>query len=115
MILSSAGHRDPSRRPQGPACSRRRTVVHGCHHDHGPALDPLTGLSGRDALESLLGGDEKTAAAPAIACVLVDVVGLKQTNTLHGFTAGDELLRQAAQRLRSLAPDARSPFIVMLL
>lgn len=105
VILSSAGHRDPSRRPQGPACSRRRTVVHACHHDHGPALDPLTGLSARDALESLLGGDDK--AASAIACVLVDVVGLKQTNTHHGFSAGDALLRRAAERLRSLAPDAK--------
>jgi len=107
VILSSAGHRDPSRRPQGPACSRRRTVVHACHHDHGPALDPLTGLSARDALESLLGGEGKNAAASAIACVLVDVVGLKQTNTLHGFSAGDALLRRAAERLRTLAPDAK--------
>ncbi|MEI8318751.1 MAG: diguanylate cyclase, partial [Planctomycetia bacterium] len=106
VILSSAGHRDPSRRPQGPACSRRRTVVHACHHDHGPALDPLTGLSARDALEALLTLDAKTAA-PSIACVLVDLVGLKQTNILHGFTAGDALLRRAAERLRSLAPDAR--------
>ncbi len=107
MILSSAGHRDPSRRPQGPACFRRRTVVHACHHDHGPALDPLTGLSARDALEALLTLDAKAAAASSIACVLVDLVGLKQTNILHGFTAGDALLRRAAERLRSLAPDAR--------
>ncbi|MEI8370865.1 MAG: diguanylate cyclase [Planctomycetia bacterium] len=107
MILSSAGHRDPSRRPQGPACFRRRTVVHGCHHDHGPALDPLTGLSARDALEALLTLDAKTAPASSMACVLVDLVGLKQTNILHGFTAGDALLRRAAERLRSLAPDAR--------
>jgi GGDEF domain-containing protein len=105
VILSSAGHRDPSRRPQGPACSRRRTVVHGCHHDHGPALDPLTGLFPRDALEALL-GEDKAAAAAGITCALVDVVGLKQTNALHGFTAGDALLRLAAGRLRSLAPDA---------
>ena len=101
MILSSAGHRDPSRRSRGPSHFRRRTVVHACHHDHGPALDPLTGLSARDALESLL------AAGGPIACVLVDVVGLKQTNALQGFTAGDTLLRLAAERLRSLAPDAR--------
>ena len=101
MILSSAGHRDPSRRPQGPACSRRRTVVHACHHDHGPALDPLTGLSARDALETLL------SAGGVIACVLVDVVGLKRTNATDGFSAGDALLRRAADRLRSLAPDAR--------
>lgn len=107
MILSSAGHRDPSRRPQGPACFRRRTVVHACHHDHGPALDPLTGLSARDALEALLTLDAKAAAASSMACVLVDLVGLKQTNILHGFTAGDALLRRAAERLRSLAPDAR--------
>ena len=107
MILSSAGLRDPSRRPQGAACSRRRTVVHACHHDHGPALDPLTGLAGREALEALLTIEPNTAAASTIACVLVDLVGLKQTNMLHGFTAGDALLRRAAERLRSLAPDAR--------
>jgi diguanylate cyclase (GGDEF)-like protein len=82
-------------------------VVHACHHDHGPALDPLTGLSARDALEALLTLDVKAAAASSIACVLVDLVGLKQTNILHGFTAGDALLRRAAERLRSLAPDAR--------
>ncbi|MCY3015551.1 MAG: diguanylate cyclase [Planctomycetota bacterium] len=106
MILTSSGHRDPSRRPQGPACSRRRTVVHACHHDHGPALDRLTGLSARDALEALLTLDAKTAAS-SMACVLVDLVGLKQTNILHGFTAGDALLRRAADRLRALASDAR--------
>ena len=82
-------------------------MVHACHHDHGPALDPLTGLSARDALEALLTLDAKTAPASSIACVLVDLVGLKQTNILHGFTAGDALLRRAAERLRSLAPDAR--------
>ncbi len=106
IAMTIPSHRDPSRRPQGPACFRRRTVVHGCHHDHGPALDPLTGLSARDALESLL-GEDKAAAAAGIACLLVDVVGLKQTNTLQGFSAGDALLRLAAERLRSLAPDAR--------
>ena len=82
-------------------------MVHACHHDHGPALDSLTGLSTRDALEALLTLDAKTAPASSIACVLVDLVGLKQTNILHGFTAGDALLRRAAERLRSLAPDAR--------
>ena len=82
-------------------------MVHACHHDHGPALDPLTGLSARDALEALLTLDAKAAAASSIACVLVDLVGLKQTNILHGFTAGDALLRRAADRLRALASDAR--------
>ena len=105
MVLTSSGRRDPSRRPL--ARFRRLTVVHACHHDHGPAVDPLTGLSARDALEALLAGDDKTAAAAGIACVLVDVVGLKQTNTQHGFSAGDALLRRAAERLRALAPDAR--------
>ena len=81
-------------------------MVHACHHDPGPALDRLTGLSARDALEALLPLDAKTAAS-SIACVLVDLVGLKQTNILHGFTAGDALLRRAADRLRALAPDAR--------
>jgi len=95
------GHRDPSRRPRGPACSRRRTVVHACHHDHAPPVDPLTGLSQRDALEATLG------AGGTLACVLVDVVGLKQTNAVEGFSAGDALLRRAAERLRRLAPDAR--------
>lgn len=104
--MTTLSHRDPSRRPQGPACFRRRTVVHACHHDHGPARDPLTGLSARDALESLL-AENTAAATTGIACVLVDVVGLKKINTLHGFSAGDALLRRAADRLRSLASDAR--------
>ena len=73
--------------------------------EHIPEL--LSLLNGElDALEALLTLDAKTAAS-SIACVLVDLVGLKQTNILHGFTAGDALLRRAADRLRALAPDAR--------
>lgn len=101
MTPSSAGPRDPSRRPRGPAAFRRRTVVHGCHHDHGPAADPLTGLAARDTLEAVIG------AEGPIACVLVDLVGLKQANATAGFTAGDALLQAAAGRLRMVAADAR--------
>ncbi len=38
---------------------------------------------------------------------MVDVVGLKSANEQGGFSAGDALLRLAADRLRELAPDAR--------
>ena len=111
--MTFPSRRDPSRRSSAPARFRRRTVVHACHHDHGPAVDSLTGLAARDVLEALLGHDPLRARAgdtgprPPVACLLVDVVGLKQTHALHGFTAGDALLRRAAERLRSLAPDAR--------
>ena len=63
--------------------------------------DPLTGLAGRGALAGL------QTRHRVVAALLVDVVGLKATNERHGFSAGDRLLREAAESLRRLAPDAR--------
>jgi diguanylate cyclase (GGDEF)-like protein len=70
------------------------------------APDHVTGLAARADLERVLEavclGD---AGAPA-AAVICDVVGLKAINESSGFTAGDEVLRAAAERLRVAAAAA---------
>ena len=81
----------------------------------GAAVDPLTGFATRDALEAIVvrmatarpGPAGNASPAPGIACVLTDIIGLKEANAREGFTAGDALLRRGAQRLARLAPDAR--------
>ena len=78
----------------------------------GPRTDPLTGTATRDVLERAL----RRLAGPSVsadprpvhaACLLVDVVGLKAANAVEGFSRGDDLLRRAADSLRTIAPTAR--------
>jgi|688.fasta_scaffold1007747_1 diguanylate cyclase (GGDEF)-like protein len=65
--------------------------------------DHVTGLETRATLHAFL--DARDVSAP-LAVVLCDVVGLKATNDRGGFSAGDAVLRRAADRLRMAAPDA---------
>ena len=64
--------------------------------------DPLTHLPNRrqmmERLQDLLSG-EAEAAAPSHALLLVNLDGFKDVNDAYGPGAGDQLLRQAAQRL----------------
>jgi diguanylate cyclase (GGDEF)-like protein len=66
--------------------------------------DPLTGLANRrafvDALTAQHGGRR---ADDVFGLLLVDLDGFKDANTLYGFPAGDEVLREAAAALRSTA------------
>jgi diguanylate cyclase (GGDEF)-like protein len=64
--------------------------------------DPLTGLANRRAAEQRLADEVARAAryGRGLCILMADVDGLKATNDRHGHAAGDELLREAAARLR---------------
>ena len=68
-----------------------------------PPPDHVTGLATRGTLEAFL--EARDVSAP-LAVVLCDVVGLKTANDRDGFTAGDAVLRRAAERLRTAATGA---------
>ena len=70
--------------------------------------DDLTGLPNRRCFQSLLADKITTAARTGkpFALGLIDLDGFKPINDLHGHPAGDEILRQVADRLAS-AMDGR--------
>jgi diguanylate cyclase (GGDEF)-like protein len=68
-----------------------------------PPPDHVTGLAPRGAIEAFL--DARDVSTP-LAIVLCDVVGLKAANDRDGFSAGDAVLRRAADRLRAAAAAA---------
>ncbi|WP_156421312.1 putative bifunctional diguanylate cyclase/phosphodiesterase [Aureimonas sp. AU40] len=68
--------------------------------------DSLTGLPNRDAFYNALQKALHTGADP-ISVFVIDVVAFKNVNTTLGLIAGDDLLRQVGERLRTLAgPDS---------
>ncbi|MFN9369006.1 MAG: diguanylate cyclase domain-containing protein [Planctomycetia bacterium] len=67
----------------------------------GSERDHVTGLDTRGTLAAFLSMNRRPLAA-----AICDVVGLKSVNDRDGFLAGDDCLRQAADRLRSAAGDA---------
>ena len=80
--------------------ARARTeqqLAHDAYHD------PLTGLANRRMLREHLDLALARArrAKSTIAVLFIDVDGLKQINDSHGHGAGDEVLRQLAERLRT--------------
>jgi diguanylate cyclase (GGDEF)-like protein len=106
--MSGPPRRDPARSSRGgPA----RQFTPGL----ASPVDPLTGLFTRETLETVIRRRaterrRSTSAEdrkPTLTCVLVDLIGLKQTNAREGFSAGDGLLRLAAGRLKQIAPEAR--------
>lgn len=62
--------------------------------------DSLTGLLNRRALYAEI-GQELQAGRPSL--ILLDLDGFKPVNDRHGHAAGDELLRQVAERIRTSA------------
>jgi diguanylate cyclase (GGDEF)-like protein len=61
--------------------------------------DALTGLPNRRKVEERI--EARIARGQAFCVVMLDLNGLKQVNDKHGHLAGDNLLQQFAQELRS--------------
>ncbi len=68
---------------------------------------PVTGLANKrhftDALADLMTSDNRSGRG---ALVLIQIHDFKQYNELHGYQAGDKLLRDVAERLREAAGDS---------
>ena len=65
-------------------------------------VDPLTGMLNRAALLARVGElrEQSQVGGDPVSLVLADVDGFKAVNDQHGHRAGDEVLRELAQRLR---------------
>jgi diguanylate cyclase (GGDEF)-like protein len=72
--------------------------------------DPLTGLYNRARFFDLLGSahtrvhDPDAHTGEQLALLFLDLDGFKHINDHHGHDAGDQLLRQVAERLRHTVP-----------
>jgi diguanylate cyclase (GGDEF)-like protein len=62
-------------------------------------IDPLTELPNRRAMLDWLAAHME--AGEEVGLMLVDLDGFKDVNTVHGYPAGDAVLREAARTLRS--------------
>lgn len=80
------------------ARERDRALMHRALHDS------LTGLANRHGLHERL--DELLVQEESCALLFIDLDRFKQVNDTHGHAAGDELLRQASQRLAQITPDS---------
>lgn len=67
--------------------------------------DPLTGLVTRAGFRAALADSvaRATAAETQIGLIIVDLQGLRAVNDVWGHAAGDQVLKAAADRLRSFA------------
>lgn len=70
--------------------------------------DYLTGLPNRVRFDALGSVQLQAARAGAsnLVLALIDLDGFKNVNDLHGHAAGDELLKQVSQRIRSVLSNA---------
>ena len=79
------------------------------HEEHTSQLeyanrhDGLTGLRNRKALEE----DVPKLIGKQVGVYMIDVNYFKEINDNYGHIAGDQVLRETAQQLRSLFPDSR--------
>jgi diguanylate cyclase (GGDEF)-like protein len=70
--------------------------------------DDLTGLTNRFGLHQELDGLLRAPGrVPELAVLFIDLDGFKDVNDRHGHAIGDEVLRQAAQRLCTICADAK--------
>ncbi|AGZ45168.1 sensor domain-containing diguanylate cyclase [Actinoplanes friuliensis] len=74
--------------------SENRAFQERLHHE--ATHDALTGLPNRRRMQDALG---TSLEDDAVAVLFVDLDGFKPVNDAHGHEAGDELLRQVADRL----------------
>ena len=63
-------------------------------------MDVLTGLRNRNSYESSMAG-YPSRCRTRLSCVFVDVDGLHEMNNTQGHEAGDRMLQQVAQQMRS--------------
>ncbi len=70
-------------------------------------IDHLTGCHNRRSFTALLGEMlcDLERRDQALAAIAVDVDNFKQVNDLHGHQAGDEVLRNTAERIERLLPE----------
>ncbi|HEY3698943.1 MAG TPA: EAL domain-containing protein [Spongiibacteraceae bacterium] len=68
--------------------------------------DDLTGLQNRKALMMLIDKRAQQAQEKSFALILVNIDRFKNINDTLGHGCGDDLLKQAAKRLRLALPDA---------
>ena len=71
-------------------------------------VDDMTGLANRNKFRAQLSlmCDSKPAAQPKGALLLIDLDGFKDVNDTLGHMAGDECLKAAAQRLKTVCGNA---------
>jgi diguanylate cyclase (GGDEF)-like protein len=88
--------------------ARAALEVEKLHHDKLAALraaneDHLTGVGNRRALDRAL-EDASTEDPPGpVSLLVVDLDDFKQINDRHGHVAGDRVLREVAEAIRSVA------------
>jgi diguanylate cyclase (GGDEF)-like protein/PAS domain S-box-containing protein len=80
--------------------SENRAFQERLHHE--ATHDALTGLPNRRRMQDALGSSLRD---DPVAVLFVDLDGFKPVNDAHGHAAGDELLRQVAERLSSCVRD----------
>lgn len=64
--------------------------------------DPLTGLLNRIGLERFLSERSEQGVGPSLAMLYIDLDHFKPINDSYGHAAGDEVLREFADRLKSI-------------
>jgi diguanylate cyclase (GGDEF)-like protein len=64
--------------------------------------DPLTGLGNRVLLKNRIERALSRAGSPRVSLLSLDLDGFKEVNDTHGHAGGDEVLRQVADRLRTI-------------
>ncbi len=69
-------------------------------------FDTLTGLANRASINQHLTGRLARPDAPPFALMFIDLDGFKGVNDSFGHRAGDQLLQQAAERLRQVLPES---------
>jgi len=67
-------------------------------------LDPLTGVSSRQAFLQRLEARLKKEAVPRFALLLIGIDDFRAFNDMHGFAEGDAILQRVARRLRDASP-----------
>lgn len=75
------------------------TFKHAAEFDNLAKRDSLTGLPNLMQLENLVASTSATVTRASL--LLIDVVGLKQINSLHGRLIGDDVLRHVVRQTRA--------------